>query len=291
MLEGAAFSAKGQLPCAVFLKAPVIVVMTPVLDLVPLLSLVPASLQALRREPRRDALFWAAMGIAVGGLVARVAVHIAGPWQTSFAASLWATLAVSALLYGGVAAITAQAWRLAPLLAGYLFLLGSIAVLWQAAPGPFLDADPQIEGWIAAHIAVSVVTYGLVTIAAVAALGAFVQERALKRRRPTMLARILPSVADCEFLVVRLLAIGEAVLAFGLVTGMVLAYRETGQILPFDHKTVFTVAAFVVIAGMLLAHYRSGMRGRRAARMVLLAYLLLTLGYPGVKFVTDVLMA
>ena len=36
---------------------------------------------------------------------------------------------------------------------------------------------------------------------------------------------------------------------------------------------------------------RRGVRGRRAARVVLLAYLLMTLGYPGVKFVTDVLMA
>jgi ABC-type uncharacterized transport system permease subunit len=223
--------------------------------------------------------------------VARVAVHIAGPWQTGFAASLWATLAVSALLYAGVAAIAAQAWRLAPVLAGYLFLLGLIAVVWQAAPGRSLDAGPQIEGWVGAHIAVSVVTYGLVTVAAVAALAAFVQERALKRRRPTALARILPPIADCEFLVVRLLMIGEGVLSLGLLTGAVLAYRETGQILPFDHKTVFMVAAFVVIAGLLVAHYRSGMRGRRAARVVLLAYLLLTLGYPGVKFVTDVLMA
>ena len=32
-------------------------------------------------------------------------------------------------------------------------------------------------------------------------------------------------------------------------------------------------------------------RGRRAARIVLLAYLLLTLAYPGVKFVTDVILA
>jgi ABC-type uncharacterized transport system permease subunit len=261
------------------------------LNLLLLLSLIPASLQALRKEPRRDAFFWAAIVLAVGGPVARVAVHIAGPWQTGFAASLWATLAVSALLYAGVAAIAAQAWRLAPVLAGYLFLLGLIAVVWQAAPGRPLDAGPQIEGWVGAHIAVSVVTYGLVTIAAVAALAAFVQERALKRRRPTALARVLPPIADCEFLVVRLLMIGEGVLFLGLLTGAVLAYRETGQILPFDHKTVFMIAAFVVIAGLLVAHYRNGMRGRRAARVVLLAYLLLTLGYPGVKFVTDVLMA
>jgi len=33
------------------------------------------------------------------------------------------------------------------------------------------------------------------------------------------------------------------------------------------------------------------MRGRKAARIVLLAYLLLTLGYLGVKVVTDVLLA
>ena len=34
-----------------------------------------------------------------------------------------------------------------------------------------------------------------------------------------------------------------------------------------------------------------GLRGRVAARGVLIGYLLLTLGYPGVKFVTDVVMA
>jgi ABC-type uncharacterized transport system permease subunit len=66
--------------------------------------------------------------------------------------------------------------------------------------------------------------------------------------------------------------------------------RETGHLLKLDHKTVLTVAAFVVIGGLLFAHFKSGLRGRKAARVVLLAYLLLTLGYPGVKLVTDVLM-
>lgn len=265
--------------------------MTLLLNVLPLLALVPASLQALRREPRRDALFWAAVAIAAAGPAARVAVDLAGPWQTGFSATLWATVAVSAILYTGVAAIAAQAWRLASLVASYLFLLGLVAVVWQGQLGRPLIADPAIGGWIAVHIVVSIVTYGLVTIAAVAALAAFVQERALKRRRPTALTRVLPSLADCEFLVVRLLLVGEAVLGVGLVTGMALAFRETGQILPFDHKTILTIATFVVIAGLLVAHYHSGMRGRRAARVVLLAYLLLTLGYPGVKFVTDVLMA
>jgi ABC-type uncharacterized transport system permease subunit len=41
---------------------------------------------------------------------------------------------------------------------------------------------------------------------------------------------------------------------------------------------------------LLILHHYSGLRGRRAARLVLLAYLLLTLAYPGVKFVTDILL-
>ena len=47
---------------------------------------------------------------------------------------------------------------------------------------------------------------------------------------------------------------------------------------------------FLVIVVLLFAHGRTGLRGRRASRLILLAYLLLTLAYPGVKFVTDVLM-
>jgi ABC-type uncharacterized transport system permease subunit len=77
----------------------------------------------------------------------------------------------------------------------------------------------------------------------------------------------------------------------GLASGMALQYADTGKILAFDHKTVLSITAFAVIGGLLVAHYKTGMRGRKATRIVLLAYLLLTLGYPGVKFITDVVLA
>ena len=72
---------------------------------------------------------------------------------------------------------------------------------------------------------------------------------------------------------------------------MALQYGDNGRLLILNHKTTLTVTAFAVIGVLLVAHYRTGLRGRKAARFVLLAYLLLTLGYPGVKFVTDVLLA
>ena len=79
-------------------------------------------------------------------------------------------------------------------------------------------------------------------------------------------------------------------LGLGLVTGVVLNAIAGGALLTLDHKTVFTLAAFAIIGLLLIAQAKHGLRGRKAARVVLLAYLLLTLGYPGVKFVTDVVL-
>ena len=255
-----------------------------------LAALVPASLLGLRRYPARDAVFWAAIALAVAGPAAWSVVQTGAEWRTGLSTTLWVTVTISLWLFAGLAALSREAWRLAPLLVPYMLILAVFAALLRHAPQGGLDQHAPTV-WVAVHIVVSVVTYGLVTVAAVAALAAFLQERALKAKRPTSLTRALPSMADCERLLVRLLAFGETILAVGLASGMAVQYEETGRFLVFDHKILLTVAAFVVIGALLAAHYVSGMRGRQAARFVLLAYLLLTLGYPGVKFVTDVLLS
>lgn len=255
-----------------------------------LIALVPCWLAALRRDARRDTLFWTLLAVAVTGPLAWAVVQMAGTWRTDFSATLWVTVAASMAVFAATAMMTPQAWRLTPLMVPYMVALGALAMVWQQAPqGQLAAAAPP--GWIHLHIVVSVGTYALVTIAGVAALAAFLQQRALKAKNPTPLTRLLPSVADCEQLLVRLLILGEIVLALGLATGMATQYRETGVVLVFDHKTVLTMTAFAVIGGLLIAHFKSGVRGRMAARLMLLAYLLLTLGYPGVKFVTDVLIS
>ena len=124
-----------------------------------------------------------------------------------------------------------------------------------------------------------------------AGLAVFLQERALKAKRPTALTRMLPSVADGETLQARLLAASAVVLACGLLSGMAAQFVIDGSLLPLGHKSILSLLTFVVLLGLLVAHYLTGIHGRRAARIVLLAYLLMTLGYPGVKFVTDVILA
>jgi ABC-type uncharacterized transport system permease subunit len=260
------------------------------ISFIALTSIVPAMLQAFRDRARRDAVFWITLAVGVLGPVAWLTVHNALSWQTSFAAILWANIAVSLALFGIVSAVFAQAWRLGSLLAGYLMLLGIGAVIWQGAPGEPLQALPSERAWVIAHITFGVITYGLVTIASIAAFAASQQERTLKRKQPLPLVRHLPSLAHCERLQLRLLQSGWGVLSVGVITGMALQWQETRQLLLFSHKVVLTLAAFLVISALLAAQQWGGIRGRRAGRMMLLGYLLLTLGYPGVKFVSEVLM-
>jgi ABC-type uncharacterized transport system permease subunit len=255
-----------------------------------IVSLTPLLAQSLRPRETRDAVFWAAVLAGAAGPGAWTAVQLAQGWNAGISVALWIIVSVTMMLFALAAGTTRAGWRLAVLLGPYLFLLAVLAALWQTEPArPFAGNAPA--GWIELHILVSVLAYGLLTLASVAGLAVFLQERALKQKRRSSLAASLPSIADGEALQLRLLWGAAAGLAIGLLSGMGTEYFEIGRILKLDHKTILSFLTFAVILALLVAHNRTGLRGRRAARLVLLAYLLLTLSYPGVKFVTDVLMS
>lgn len=260
-----------------------------------LASLVPATLYAVSPRsaaPReRGRLFWLLGAVALAGSIAWTAAQFAAGWRTGFSPSLWLIIVVTLLVYGGLAAISVEARRLAAPLFIYLLLLAVPAILWHGAPerplvGPF-------GAWMAAHILAAVLAYALATLAAVAGVGVLLREGALKRKTPpgATLATRMPAVADGERLQSRLLAAAAVLLAVGLMSGMAAQYVETGALLPLTHKVVLSFVAFLLTILLLALHSRSGVAGRRLARTLLLAYLALAFAYPGVKFVTDVLLA
>lgn len=259
------------------------------LSLAALVALVPAALLPFRREPARDGLFWALLAAGAAGPAALVWYIFASGWHTGLAPALWVTVTASLLLFGFFSATLRESWRLAPLLFPYLFVIGVIATVWLHQPGrPMSETAPT--AWIWLHILLSVATYALLTIGAIAGLAVTLQEHALKTKHPTRLTRLLPSVLDGEFMQVRLLFAGAVVLGLDLLSGMVAQYFETGVLLILNHKVAFSLLTFAVIVILLTVHARTGTRGRRVGRYVLVAYLLITLAYPGVKFVTDVLL-
>lgn len=254
-----------------------------------LLALLPATVYTVSRPQPRGALFWLLLGVAVAGPLVQTAVLFGTGWRTGLSAALWVTIATTMVLFAALAAASRRAWALSSLLLPYMTLLGLLAVIWHNQSGEVLHVVPST--WIQIHIVLSMVTYGLVTIAAVAALAVFLQERAIKSRSPGKVTGLLPSIADAEYIEVRLLSVSLVILACGVLTGMSAQYVEDGRLMVIDHKTVFTLVALVIIAALLVAHRVSGVRGRKASRILLVAYLFLTLAFPGVKFVTDIILA
>lgn len=264
---------------------------TLLISLAAVLALVPAAVLPFRRmEARRDGLFWALLAVAFLGPASYAATQFAGQWHSGLSATLWVSITASVALFAVVSAVTREGWRLAPLMLGYLAVVAVLAALGAQAPET-LRRPAAMDIWLVGHIMLSVAAYALATVAAVAGAAVLLQERALKRKRPGRLTAVLPSAADGERLQVRLLATAGAVLAVNIGSGMAVEFVRSGLPMRFEHKTLLSLLAFGVILALMVIHHRSGVRGRFAARLVLVSYLLLTLGYPGVKFVTDILMA
>lgn len=254
-----------------------------------LASLMPAALFSWRSERRPDLPFWLLLGLAAAGPALWAFIQLEPGWHTNISTDLWVGIGASMALFLVVCFANAQAWRLAPLLLPYLILLGLFAALFASVPGEPLSASAP-AGWLDLHILVSVATLALLTVAAVAALSSFLQSRALKNKRQSPFSRSLLPLAESERLFEALTFFSELVLGLGVATGMATQYVESGNLLKFDHKTLLSLMAFAVIGALLIGRRVCGVRGQMAARVALLAYLLLILGYFGVKFVKQVLL-
>ncbi len=253
-------------------------------------ALVPAVIAAFRPPPgRRDPVFWWSLAIAAAGPGALAILLGDHGWRTGFAYALWVSIAATVAAFALLAVVDRAGARLAPLLLPYLAVLAALALIWGHAPERPLQAPTS--GWLWAHIIVAVATYALVGLAAVASLAVVLQEAAVRWKRPTGLTRRLPAVAESDRMAFRALGAAAIVLGLGLATGIALDIVTKGRWIQLDHKTILSITAFATIVALLAAHARWGVHGRRGARAMLVAWLLLTLGYPGVKFVTDIVLA
>lgn len=249
----------------------------------------PVTLLTLSGRAMRNVPFWATLTLAVCGPIIWLVLRSEGGWSSDFSSALWITISFTLVCYGAVAILTRQGWQLAAIVMPYMALLALIAAIWEKA-GTGATNSPINNPWVIFHIFVSVFTYAVVTTGACAALAGHLRDRALKNKQPTAFTQRLPSMADCDDLQVKLLSLGELVLGLGLITGMAATFNRDGTLLHFDHKTVLALLAFVVIGVLLIIHRKTGVHGKQATRLILAAYLLLSLAYPGVKFVTDVLI-
>ena len=138
------------------------------------------------------------------------------------------------------------------------------------------------------HIVLSILAYGILTLAAVQAGLLSIQESRLRRRRLGSLIRVLPPMARMETLLFQLIGIGLTLLTLSLLSGLLFLDDLFAQHLA--HKTVLSCAAWLVFAGLLWGRRQQGWRGRRAIRWTLWGFAFLAAAYFGSKFVLELVL-
>ena len=171
------------------------------------------------------------------------------------------------------------------------------AFLPNVFPGALISPKAVSDPWFKAHFIVATMAVGLLSLAAMHAMLMSIQDRALHRQlaiipnsRPAQWLEDLPPLMTMESLLFNLLYVGFVLLSLTVFSGLLFSQTLFGRPLVFDHKTVFALLSWILFAGLLIARWRVGLRGRMAVRWVLSAYTALLLAYVGSRFVMEVIL-
>ena len=162
--------------------------------------------------------------------------------------------------------------------------LGAATVLLPLVfPGTPLHVSAS--PWLPLHLALGVASYGLF---AAAAVHAWLMRRAERSIRKATDPHTGIPLLTLERLTFRFAAAGFVVLSATLLAGAF--FRESLGPWRWDHKTIFSVLAWIAFAILLAGRARFGWRGRHAVRVLYTGSLLLLLAYVGSRFVLEVVL-
>ncbi|WP_120993569.1 cytochrome c biogenesis protein CcsA [Stutzerimonas urumqiensis] len=169
-----------------------------------------------------------------------------------------------------------------------LFPLGCVTVLFgQFAPTGTPQVIDEAPG-ILSHILLSILAYGLLTIAVFQSFLLLLQDHYLKHKHPSGVIRNFPPLQTMESLLFGFLWAGWLLLSASLVSGWLFLDDLFAQHLV--HKTLLSVLAWVVFGVLLWGRHRLGWRGHKAIRLTLAGFCLLMLAYFGSKLVREFIL-
>ncbi|MGB0956184.1 MAG: cytochrome C assembly family protein [Panacagrimonas sp.] len=166
-----------------------------------------------------------------------------------------------------------------------LYPLAAIFVL-LAAVNPSPVSEVAISNWkVSLHVLLSLLSAGLLTLAAAQAITLAIQERLLHRHVLSPADGRLPPLQTMERILFQLVCVGFALLSLTLLSGLWFVNDWLAQHLA--HKTVLSILAWVIFGVLLWGRWRYGWRGRTAVRWALSGYATLILGYFGSKLILE----
>ncbi len=196
----------------------------------------------------------------------------------------------ASLIAAAVILLTLLACRQIPVenLLLLLLPLGALtALMAQFAPSGTAQAINEQPG-ILAHILLSILAYGMLTIAVFQSLLLLLQDYQLKHKHPSGLIKNFPPLQTMESLLFGFLWAGWGLLSLSLLSGWLFLDDLFAQ--HVAHKTILACVAWVVFAVLLWGRQQLGWRGHKAIRWTLAGFCLLMLAYFGSKLVREFIL-
>jgi len=183
---------------------------------------------------------------------------------------------------------------------GLRVLVLPCAALGVVLPLLFPGSVLALQGrsvWFPWHVAIAVLAYSTLTIAAFHAVLMALQESRL-HAHPAGMQRgwlalaidRLPPLLTMEKLLFRLIAFGFGLLTLTVLSGVLFSEQVFGTPVKWDHKTAFTMLSWLLFGILLAGRAWRGWRGKTALRFTLTGFATLLLAYVGTRFVLEVVL-
>lgn len=164
-------------------------------------------------------------------------------------------------------------------------VLSALVALFVPLEAGTISVSPGVT----LHVALSLLAFSLLTLAALYSLQLLYINNLLKNHKAKALSSNLPPLMTVEGYFFRLLTVGTGVLTLAIVSGFIFLDNmfAAGQL----HKTILSITAWLTFNCIIIIHYWRGLRGKPAVIFTLVASFLLILAYYGSRFVRDVILA
>jgi len=171
-------------------------------------------------------------------------------------------------------------------LGSFIAPLCGVLMIWSLVlPQAVTDIKPIFKSvWLTIHVATIFLGNGIFAVAFMSAIMYLLQERQIKTKKPGFFYRRLPSLTILDSMNYYCLMVGFPLLTLGMMTGSIYAQIALGTYWRWDPKEVWSLITWLLYAALLHERLTVGWRGKRAAIMSIVCFLVLLFSFMGVNF-------
>lgn len=161
-------------------------------------------------------------------------------------------------------------------------LAAVLMIISSVIPGAEAGFNPMLRSaWLLVHVVTIFIGNGFFAITFISSVMYIIQESRIKRKSLGSFYKRLPSLETLDSINHHSIIYGFPFMTVGMITGTIYAYYALGSYWRWDPKEVWTLVTWLAFAVLLHERLAVGWRGRRAALMSIICFLMLIFTFLG----------